>query len=46
MTSQTKLEVTKTIKEIFVTGKTEMGCVWLMLIIGFAFGFFIRSCSK
>ncbi len=34
-----------TIKEIFWKGKTEMGVVWLMFILGLVFGFFIRGCS-
>jgi hypothetical protein len=33
-------------REIFITGKTQMGCLWLMLIVGLVFGFFIRGCGK
>ena len=31
-------------KEIFWKGKTEMGVVWLMLLLGLVFGFFLRRC--
>ncbi len=33
-----------TLKEIFLTGKSEMGAVWLMLIIGILFGWGLKSC--
>ena len=42
MSQETKLK--DTLKEIFLTGKTEMGVVWLMLIIGMLFGIAVRSC--
>lgn len=31
-------EFRETIKEIFWTGKAEMGAVWLMFALGFLFG--------
>ena len=32
-------------KEIFWKGKTEMGVVWLMLLLGLVFGFLMGGCG-
>jgi len=37
-------EIKDIMKEIFVKGKTEIGVVWVMFILGLVFGFFLRSC--
>lgn len=42
MKRKTKEIIKEIIKEIFWTGKTEMGCFWLALIIGLVFGMLIK----
>ncbi len=36
-------EIKEIMKEIFVKGKTEMGVVWLMFILGIIFGFLLEN---
>ena len=42
---QDKINYKEMIKEIFVTGETQMGVMWLMFLLGLFFGLGIRSCK-
>lgn len=39
-----KIDFTEMLREVFWTGRTETGVVWIMFVIGFVFGRLMFKC--